>query len=229
MAEIWTLLREERLRLATALEPLTPEQWAAQSQCEDWTVRDVVAHVAMTPYLRPPRVLPAMIRHRFDIPRLLSALARGDRRSPAQLIRALCDIADDRHTPPKAHGENVLADIVLHAQDVFRPLRIEYASQEQAQLVAAELLSTSDFNCGSATRSQGLRLLATDLSWTHGDGAEVRGPLLALLQAIGGRGSALADLAGEGVSALAERCPRIPNNVDPVLACPGPLPSRRQA
>lgn len=164
MAETWTLVREERLRLAKALEGLTSEQWVERSQCEDWTVRDVVAHVAMTPQLRPPGVLPAMVRSRFNIPRLLSSLARRDTRGPAELIHALREIADDHHTPPKARAENVLADVVLHAQDVFRPLRIDYTPQAQAQLVAAELLTTSDFNCGSATRSRGLRLVATDLS-----------------------------------------------------------------
>jgi len=35
----------ERTDLADFLVTLTPEQWEAPSLCEDWRVRDVVAHV----------------------------------------------------------------------------------------------------------------------------------------------------------------------------------------
>ena len=35
----------ERTDLADLLATLTPEQWEAQSLCERWRVRDVVAHV----------------------------------------------------------------------------------------------------------------------------------------------------------------------------------------
>jgi hypothetical protein len=50
-----------------------------------------------------------------------------------------------------------------------------------------------------------LRLVATDIDWSHGDGPEVTGPGEALLMAIARRPAALADLRGAGVSILAER------------------------
>jgi hypothetical protein len=53
--------------------------------------------------------------------------------------------------------------------------------------------------------TRGLRLVATDLDWTHGQGPEVRGPGEALLMAIAGRKTALADLEGPGAPVLAER------------------------
>ena len=205
--DTWELLAAERRSLAAELSALTPEQWQAPSQCDDWTVRDVAAHVAMTPFLSVPRVLPTMLRYRFDIPRVISALARSDRRTPPELIAALCDSAGARGTPPKATGSNVLADIVLHGQDIRRPLGLGGASSIDALLAAAQLLAHSDFNCGSATRSRGLGLVATDVTWSHGDGPQVRGPLHALVEAIGGRSAAVDDLSGEGVSILAARCP----------------------
>ena len=205
--DTWELLAAERRSLAAELEALTPEQWQAPSQCDNWTVRDVAAHVAMTPFLSMPRVLPTMLRYRFDIPRVISALARNDRRAPSELVAALRAGADATGTPPKASGENVLADIVLHSQDIRRPLGLRGASSRGAVLAAANLLAHSDFNCGSSTRARGLHLVATDATWSHGDGPEVRGPLHAVVEAIGGRRAALDDLSGDGVPLLAARCP----------------------
>jgi hypothetical protein len=58
---------------------------------------------------------------------------------------------------------------------------------------------------GAKRRVKGLRLEATDLDWTHGDGAVVRGPGEALLMAMLGRGHAVADLEGPGLGAFAAR------------------------
>jgi hypothetical protein len=53
-------------------------------------------------------------------------------------------------------------------------------------------------------RLRGLRLTATDVEWTVGDGAEVRGPIRALLLLLTGRtGAALPELIGPGVQRLA--------------------------
>jgi hypothetical protein len=49
---------------------------------------------------------------------------------------------------------------------------------------------------------RGLRLVATDLDWSHGSGPEVRGPGEALMVALAGRPLALAALAGDGVDVL---------------------------
>lgn len=46
---LWSTVRSERLSLADTLATLTPEQWATQSLCSEWTVRDVAAHLAMIP------------------------------------------------------------------------------------------------------------------------------------------------------------------------------------
>ncbi|MBM6622461.1 hypothetical protein JTF08_12660 [Micrococcaceae bacterium RIT802] len=45
----------------------------------------------------------------------------------------------------------------------------------------------------------------SDLDWTHGRGAEARGPAEAVLLAMAGRGAAAADLTGPGARILQER------------------------
>jgi hypothetical protein len=49
---------------------------------------------------------------------------------------------------------------------------------------------------------QGLKVTATDVEWTHGEGPEVRGPAEAIVLASLGRDVALADLEGDGLSRL---------------------------
>jgi hypothetical protein len=55
-----------------------------------------------------------------------------------------------------------------------------------------------------AWRARGVRLVATDLDWTHGRGAEVRGSGEALLMVMAGRRAALDDLDGPGKAKLAQ-------------------------
>ena len=56
-----------------------------------------------------------------------------------------------------------------------------------------------------ARRTKRLHLVANNLDWSHGDGAEVRGPGEALLMAMAGRRDALKDLDGPGKDDLADR------------------------
>jgi hypothetical protein len=60
---------------------------------------------------------------------------------------------------------------------------------------------------GSRKRIDGLRLVATDTTWSHGAGPDVRGPILSLVQAMTGRPSALTDLSGDGMEQLRSRMP----------------------
>jgi hypothetical protein len=58
---------------------------------------------------------------------------------------------------------------------------------------------------GAAKRLRGLRLGATDVDWSTGDGLAVEGPGEALLMAMAGRPAALPALSGPGTPILAER------------------------
>ena len=54
-------------------------------------------------------------------------------------------------------------------------------------------------------RTAGLRLVADDLDWSHGDGPEVMGSGEAILLVATGRRQALDELKGEGVETLRRR------------------------
>lgn len=53
--------------------------------------------------------------------------------------------------------------------------------------------------------TRGLRLVATDLEWSHGKGPVVNGPAESLLMAVAGRRSVLSELGGPGQPTLAAR------------------------
>ena len=55
---------------------------------------------------------------------------------------------------------------------------------------------------GNKKRIAGLKLVATDMDWSCGEGLEVRGTGEALLMAMNGRTAALDDLSGEGLATL---------------------------
>jgi hypothetical protein len=55
-------------------------------------------------------------------------------------------------------------------------------------------------------RITGLRLVATDSDFATGDGLAVRGPTLALVMAMTGRGVFCDELTGDGVDLLRSRC-----------------------
>ncbi len=50
-----------------------------------------------------------------------------------------------------------------------------------------------------------MRLVSTDTGWTHGDGAELRGPDIDLLLVAAGRRAGLEALQGPGVAVVGAR------------------------
>jgi uncharacterized protein (TIGR03083 family) len=97
-----------------------------------------------------------------------------------------------------------LVDGTIHHQDIRRPLG-------QPRTIPAERLQRvleavpSNPRLGAGRRIRGLRLHATDIDWSHGNGPEVAGPGEALLMAITGRRSVVDELTGPGQPTLAAR------------------------
>jgi len=93
----------------------------------------------------------------------------------------------------------------VHGEDVFRALG-GYRDHPAEHVVAvADFYTRSNLLIGSKRRIEGVTLRATDLDWTHGSGPEVTGPGIALVMAMTGRTTALADLTGDGVPVLRSR------------------------
>ncbi len=97
-----------------------------------------------------------------------------------------------------------LTDCVIHHQDIRRPLRLP------REVPADRLVEALDFSLPapvlpSRHNAAGVRVVATDLDWQHGDGPEIHGPGESLLMALAGRADALSDRQGAGLETLSAR------------------------
>jgi uncharacterized protein (TIGR03083 family) len=204
-ADVWRYIGSERSALADTWETLTPEQWSAPSWCEGWTVKKLAGHVVAAAEQTPPNFFKefASARFKFNVfaDRGADAFSAV---STDELIRRLrARTATSNHPPGPVTA--MLGEIVVHSDDMRRPLGLSHHTPEPALEAVADAWKKSNLLIGSKRRIAGLRLKATDASWTYGEGPEVEGPLQSLVLAMTGRRQALSDLSGDGVSSLSSR------------------------
>lgn len=199
------LAADERSDLADFLDTLSPEQWDEPSLCEAWTVRDVVAHVIGYEELSYPGVAAAFVRGGFR-PRRINKLrlAAYSEHTPEQLIEILRSHLRPHGLTAGSSGGIGLSDCLIHHQDIRRPLGLRRDVPHERLIEALQIALKAPV-LPAKNNAKGLRLVATDLDWQHGDGAEVAGPAEALLMTLAGRAAALGDLDGPGRPALSER------------------------
>ena len=115
---------------------------------------------------------------------------RGARRlgtlSPAELIDRLRARTATTNRPP-APVVAMLGEIVVHGEDIRRPLGLRHQYAEGALVAVADNYTKTNLLIGSKRRIAGLRLRATDCEWAHGEGPDVNGPLASLILAMAGR------------------------------------------
>ncbi|MBW0118313.1 maleylpyruvate isomerase family mycothiol-dependent enzyme [Pseudonocardia abyssalis] len=196
----------ERHRLADHVTGLTDEQWRTPSLCCAWTVRDVVAHLTTTTRTTVPGLLRAAVRARGDFDRMEIDLAAGRAaaHTTAELVGLLRESADSRRRFPGSAPLDPLMDLVVHGQDIARPLGTPYDSPPEVVAAALAHVATNRF-MGAPRRLAGVRLVSTDTGWTLGAGPEVRGRDIDLLLVASGRPAGLDALDGPGLALLAGR------------------------
>jgi uncharacterized protein (TIGR03083 family) len=204
---LWSTVSSERLSLADTLAALTPEQWTAQSLCTEWSVRDVAAHLAMTPTAPTlTTILAGMIRSHGDIWAFGRDIARDYAKRPtAAIIAELRRTAASRHLSPLTNPDNALLDVIVHGQDITRPLNIDRPIATDVGLAAFNRAWSMGWPFHARRRTRGYALIATDADLTVGSGTPVEGRLGDLLLLITGRrAAALPGLTGPGATRLAE-------------------------
>jgi uncharacterized protein (TIGR03083 family) len=196
----------ERNRLLGVLEGLDEQQWRTPSLCAGWSVRELVVHLCMPYELSVPRFLAMMLRARFDFDRAADRWATADRRSPAEALAALRATEGRRFTGgPKAPAEAPLSHLVIHAEDVYRPLGVPSPADPEDVAIVLDQLTGPHADSLAPGLQEGLSFTATDVAWRSGDGPEVSGPAAALLTTLAGRTAGLSELSGDGVAQVRER------------------------
>jgi uncharacterized protein (TIGR03083 family) len=200
-----TMARQEREELAGLLAGLSPDQWDSSTLCELWRVRDVVAHVITYDTLDHTQLAQRLVVSGFSVDR---ANARGVAdfadRSPAELLDAVRAHLQPRGLTTTFGGRIALIDAMIHQQDIRRSVGLTRTIAPDRLRAALDFTRYAPLIRG-AWYARGVRLLATDLDWSHGSGQEVRGTGEALLMAMAGRRAALDDLTGPGRSRLARQ------------------------
>lgn len=174
--DIWLVIDDGRAAAADLLESLTPEQLVTPSWCDGWTVRDVGAHLAMAPNTKLPQMIAGMVRYRFRFNPMIRGLTleRSAARTDAQIVADLRDVVGSRRGVPGTSPVDAMLDVLVHTQDMVRPLGIEVAMPAEASAVAAEHAWKRKFPFFPERRLSGLRLVAIDTDWSRGEGREVR-------------------------------------------------------
>jgi uncharacterized protein (TIGR03083 family) len=201
--ELWATVDAQRTSLADLLAGLTPEEWATPSWCDGWRVRDVAAHLALAQV--PLAVaLPAFLRARGSFDRMVhdTAVARAAA-PPEELVEAIRAMVGSRRHVAVVSEVEPLLDVLVHGQDIARPLGRERPVPPAAAATAATRAWRMGWPFWARRRLRGTSLAATDSDWRVGSGPVVCGTTGDLLLLVTGRRQVLPQLSGPGVALLA--------------------------
>ena len=206
------LISVERRALIHTLESLSEEQWQTPSLCAGWRVVDVAAHLAWAPVVGVVEGGVAMARNGFSMNRMIAQSAVGwSERGQDAILQQLEENLRTGARPIGMPEVAALADAVVHGLDVRRPLGLARGVPPEALGPLADFVLGTPWPMnvvvgGSAKRRlAGVRLVASDVDWSWGDGAEVHAPSEALALVLYGRAPRAAELTGPGVPILAPR------------------------
>jgi uncharacterized protein (TIGR03083 family) len=192
----WQAVDEERSALADDLETLDAGRWDVQSLCSQWKVRHVVGHLIAGADLKAGPFFVGLFKSGMNFNRFMACggLARGTAPLDKLLDQFRKTIGMHR-AAPGANSEIMLVDIVCHSVDIRRPVGMRRSVPEATLLTVADLVKRIGFPFQAKKRIAGLRMSATDVGWSAGEGPVVEAGRTALLE----------DLSGEGTQILHSR------------------------
>ncbi|NYI43994.1 uncharacterized protein (TIGR03083 family) [Nocardioides aromaticivorans] len=202
-ATLWTWIHAERAALAATLAEITPEEWAHDTLCPGWTVHDIAAHVISNPQIGWGEMGGLMARNlgRSYNAMIFREVKRLGARETRESILADFDrfATSTRHVPTTTTVEPLI-DALLHHQDIVRPLGRPHEMPPEAAAVAADRVRRLAPLMGTRRLVRSVRMVATDVAWTRGEGPTIEGPMQELLMIASGRRPDPALVSGEGTA-----------------------------
>lgn len=132
MSDVWPIVHAERAALIADLETLTEAQWDQPSLCDGWSVHDVVAHIIDTAMTTRLGFVYGLARAGFDFDRQNAEGVERERGpDPAATLLTLREVADRTWTPP-APMDSRIVEMVVHGEDIRRPLGITRSYPQDA-------------------------------------------------------------------------------------------------
>jgi uncharacterized protein (TIGR03083 family) len=212
MADEATMMWDEVADIGELLHQLDDEAFDTPSLCSGWAVRDVLGHMGLGHTTPMGAMLGRVAKYGFNVTKASfnesRTLFAG---KSADDVRRFWDEVMVAQHPRKGISRLIpfragFLDHLIHNQDIRRPTGAARNIPTDRLVRALELVrneGTPMFNPKKTVR--GLRLVASDVGWSGGDGAPVEGPGEAIVMAAAGRAVALADLSGEGAEVLRTR------------------------
>lgn len=208
MSDGMALAARARIDFADMIEGLSDDQLRSPTLCSDWTPHHMAAHLVTFIDVPLPKFMLTMIKSRGNADAAFDTMAQELAERPIDdLVNSLRSNASKGAKMPGFPPALTVTDTVVHMQDVRRALGIEGAVDPELLRNVLEFLTTSKKSKLMLEKKgllDGLRLEATDLDWSHGEGALVSGPAESLIMAAMRRPT-LDELTGDGVETLRMR------------------------
>ena len=205
--DTWDVIKADRESFADFLAGLSPAEWNASSWCAGWSVKDVALHLLVTSKLSKGKIFTSFVKAGFNLDKMTAKLI-GQMTKELSAEQVLADAratAGSRSAPPGLKPIGVLAEVLVHGCDVSMALGKPLDFPVDHYVMGLDHMKGVQPVLGCKKRIAGLKLQATDTTWSTGEGPVVAGPAKLLLAAMTGRRQACASLTGEGVTTLSSR------------------------
>jgi uncharacterized protein (TIGR03083 family) len=214
------MIAAHRRALADALSELAPSQWRADSLCAGWTPAHVLAHLTMPFRISGEEFMAGLQRSGGDFTRFSDEVAARDSQlPPADLVAVLRDNADNPWSPPGGGLVGALSHDVIHGLDIAWPQSLVYDIAAGAMVtVLSSVTSPLELEADDAIAHEvhtaasgetlfgfplsGIRVTATDLGWSAGQGAQLAGRGRDLLPLLASRRIPRELFHGDGVAVV---------------------------
>lgn len=174
--------------LADLLAAASDAQWDTPSLCERWRVREVVAHMTMAARYSEAEFMAELRRCGFDFTKLSDEVASRDAGLPAdELVASLRSEVMQHWSPPNGGYHGALNHVVIHGLDVTVPLSAQRRCPDETIRVVLDDLAGGGGHAYFGMEIEGHELQASDLDWSYGSGAVLRGEAADLALAMCGR------------------------------------------
>jgi uncharacterized protein (TIGR03083 family) len=193
--ETWDYIDRQRADLAELLATLTGDQWAMPSLCAGWTVRDVAVHLTQSA-ASWPRLALEVVRSGFRFNHMVARAARHDTSTPEEVVATLRAMVGGRRRPPGTAVADPLIDVLVHGQDIAKPLGLQRRMPVDAAVIAGRRLWKMNFPFYAGKRFAGVQLVADDADFSVGSGQRVTGTMSDVVLALAGRKVGLDGLSG---------------------------------
>ena len=175
-ADLQRAVANEFSALADLLDGISDAEWDTPSLCMGWRIREVVAHLTMAARYSEEQFMARLRECEFDFTRLSNEIARSDAElAPTELVDCLRSDIMRRWVPPGGGYHGALNHVVIHGLDATVPLGVPRHVPEETMRVVLNDLTAGGGHSNFGIDIEGRGLRATDLDWSYGSGAELRG------------------------------------------------------